>query len=434
MANEYISFSEKAHPIEGYDVVVCGGGPSGFIAAIAAARRGMKVALIEKYGFLGGMATAGFVDPISRFFLHGEQVIGGIAWEFVENLVKLGGAIIEKPSGNIGFNPELYKLCAQRMVLQAGVTLYLHAEVISSITDNNTLNYVVIHTKQGNLAIGGKIFIDCTGDADVAWMMGAPFQIKSQILQPASLCFMIGNIDTDKLPLRHHSFENINMQDPELRNMLLDLKNHGEPLPNFGGPWYCTMLQKGYLIVNITRFNGDMTDEQTATKAECQLHEDVQTFLNILRTHTDAFKNACLLSTATQVGVRETRRIKGMHILTGEEYLSGLHFEDSIARGCHPVDIHKGNDDKQNCNFLKKAGYVPYRSLVIDGYPNLLIAGRSISTDEIASASLRVQASCMQIGQAAGEAATLSVEDNCDAPHIDISKLRERMINTGNYI
>ena len=427
MTNNNLNSSEE----DLFDVVVCGGGPAGMIAATTAARAGFKVALIERYGFLGGMATAGLVDPISRFYLHGEKVIGGIPWEFVDNLVKLGGAEVETPAGNVSFHPEYYKLCAQRMVLQAGVYLFLHATIVNVETNIHQISSVVIHTKQGDYAIKGRYIIDCTGDADVAWMAGAKFQKKSEALQPASLCFMIGNVDTNKLPLRKHTYENVNMQDPDLRQMLFNLSNKGVKVPQFGGPWYCSMIENGYLIVNITRYNGDMTDIKESTRAECQLREDVFYFVDILRNNTEAFKNACLLTTASQVGVRETRRICGDYILTGDEYLDGKHFTDSIARGCHPIDIHRGKDDEQTCHFIQKAGFVPYRCLYSDDFTNLLVAGRCISTDETASASLRVQASCMQLGQAAGTAASVCLKDKCSVQKVDTQKIRNTMIETG---
>ena len=156
-------------PLAGkYDVVVIGGGPAGFIAAISAARQGARTALVEKYGFLGGMATAGYVAPISVFAKDNELVIGGIPWEFVKRLESMGGAFIEWPKANIDFDIELYKLCCQRMVLEAGVELYMHSSLVGCEMDGKTVSSIIIENKNGLETLEAGRYIDCTGDADLA--------------------------------------------------------------------------------------------------------------------------------------------------------------------------------------------------------------------------------------------------------------------------
>ncbi len=425
-----VTISVNAPVTAEYDVVVCGGGPAGFIAAIAAARGGAKTALVEQYGFLGGMATAGMVSPISRFNFDGRRVIGGIPWEFVERMEKEGGALEENPPGNISYVPEIYKLTAQRMVLESGVTLYLHSYLTGCVCENGKVSHIVLHTKKGAQALAAKYVIDCTGDADLAWMAGVPMQPTDGRFQPASLCFCIGGVDTTKMPLAHHNLDKENMHDLELQKILHDLEKT-EDVPMFGGPWYCSIVEEGYLVVNMTRIEVDMTDNLEATKAECVLHENVHQMVKLLREHVPAFKNAFLISTATQTGVRETRRIKGVHTLTGEEYLEGIDFPDAISRGCHPVDIHHGEDTGQRCQFLKHAAYVPYRTLIAPGFPNLLVAGRCFSADAVASASVRVQASVMGLGQAAGVSAALCLRDGRSVSDVDVKELREKLIGMG---
>ena len=223
-----------------YDVVVVGGGPAGFIAAIAAARqlngqnasaatdpkevsdtqntmapntatttqgqaKRARVALIERYGFLGGMATMGYVAPLSVFAfvdkekdpLHGELVIGGIPWEFVQRLEQMGGAFIEWPKANVDFDIELYKLLTQRMVLEAGVDLYLHSSLIGCELAGNAIEKVFIENKNGLESLEAKRFIDTTGDGDLAWMAGVPMQDNPDgDLQPSSFCFVLSGVDT----------------------------------------------------------------------------------------------------------------------------------------------------------------------------------------------------------------------------------------------
>jgi hypothetical protein len=413
-----------------YDVVVCGGGPAGFIAAIAAARGGARTALIERYGFLGGMATAGLVAPISVFNYNGRRMIGGIPWEFIERLIEIEGAEEEKPLGNISFAPEKYKLIAQRMVLEAGVSLYFHSYLSGCKKSENNLTHIFIENKNGTEAITAKYFIDCTGDADLALAAEVPMQPASASLQPASLIFMLDGVDTDALPMIRHSQQGVNYHDLNIRNILENLGKTQE-IPLFGGPWYCGVLMKGVVLLNMTRIYADMADNRQATDTECRLREDVFTFVGLLKDHVPAFKDACLVTTATQTGIRETRRIKGFHTLTGNEYINATDFPDAVSRGCHPVDIHASENNKQRCEFLKDAAFIPYRCLIAPDFPNLLVAGRAFSADGVASASVRVQASVMGLGQAAGVAAALCVQDGLDVSKVNTAKLRDILILYG---
>ena len=172
MNKETIQLKKEVVVADHYDVVVCGGGPAGFIAAIAAARSGARTALVEQYGFLGGMATSSYVAPLSVFVYNDELVVGGIPWEFVNRLQDMGGGYIEKPLGNVAFDPEVYKLCCQRMVLEAGVELYLHSYLSGCTVQDNVITHIHIENKSGTQALAAKVFIDATGDGDLAYMAG----------------------------------------------------------------------------------------------------------------------------------------------------------------------------------------------------------------------------------------------------------------------
>ena len=429
-ASETIMQTREIPVIADYDVVVCGGGPSGFIAAIAAARGGARTALIERHGFLGGMATASLVAPISVFNYNDRRVIDGIPWEFIQRLIDIGGAREEKPIGNITFSPEKYKLIAQRMVLEAGVSLYFHSYLTGCKKSGNRLTHIIIDNKNGTEAIAAKYFIDCTGDADLSFQAGVPMQPMRSELQPASLIFMLGGVDTDALPMIRHSKQGVNYHDLAIRKVLEEIGKKTK-LPLFGGPWYCGVLDNGLVLVNMTRTYANMADNRQATNTECLLREDVFTFLEILKEYAPAFKDAFLVMTAPQTGTRETRRIQGVYTLGGQEYIEARDFPDAISRGCHPVDIHSSGSTNQRCEFLKDAAFVPYRCLIAEDFPNLLVGGRAFSADGISSASVRVQASVMGLGQAAGAAAALCLKSGRNVSDVDIAALRNTLIKYG---
>ena len=418
-----------------YDVVVLGAGPAGVFAAIAAAREGAKVALVERFGFLGGMATAGLVMPLSVFTYQNKRVIGGIPWQFLERLEAMGGGYIEKPLGNVAFDPELYKLCMQRMVLEAGVELYMNSYLTGAqVANNGAIECVVIENKNGSEALESKVFIDCTGDADLAAMAGVEMQpMNGEPLQPLSTYFILAGVDTSSpivFEAMHHNKQGENCHCLPIRNYLLDNAERLN-IPEFGGPWFCTTLHEGCVGVNMTRTAADACDNRDYTAAECRLREDVYRMAAILRENFAEFKDCYVASVATQAGIRETRRIKGVHTMTAEEYMSGYKYEDSISRGAHPIDIHATKGSSQVTHFLEQAAYVPYRALIAENFPNLLVAGRCISADRKAFASMRVQASCMGTGQAAGVAAAMAAKGSCAVQDVDTAALVARLKDIG---
>ena len=426
---------EKNIPVVGrYDVVVCGGGPAGFIAAIAAARKGASVALVEQYGFLGGMATTSYVAPLSVFTYKGRKVIGGIPWEFIERLEELGGGLIEKPLGNVAFDPELYKLLCQRMVLEAGVKLYLHSYLSGCVCGDGRISQVIIENKSGSQALEATVFIDCTGDADLAYMAGVPMQDKSgRPLQPMSSYFILNGVDTDSPMVReamHHNKQGENCYCLPMRKKMLELQEELD-IPDFGGPWYCTTLHDGCVAVNVTRVSADACDAEQLSAAECSLREDCFRMAGIFRKLFPEFRNCYVASVAVNGGVRETRNIKGMHVISAQEYLNAFHYEDSISRGAHPIDIHASKGASQSVTFLEEPAYVPYRALIAEGFPNLLVAGRCLSADRVAFASLRVQASCMGSGQAAGVAAALASASGVAVQDVDVPSLVAELKDMG---
>lgn len=419
-----------------YDVVVCGGGPAGFIAAIAAARNGAKTALIEKSAYLGGMATAGLVSPISEFNKNGRRIIGGIPWEFAEKLAELGGADLSYPIGNVPYDPELYKLAAQRLLLESGAEPFLGCTLCGCTVAENRIESVEVSTKSGNFTIIGRVFIDATGDAELSLRSGAPFQSQPEAaaLQPATLCFRLSNVDTDRLEsieFREHGTKYANAR---IRSVLTALKEQGVDVPNFGGPWFHWAMRDGIVTVNMTRSPVDPADVRENSRMECRLREDAFRFAALLKAHIPEFKDSYIVQTAAQAGWRESRRIQGIHTLTGEEFLSHEVFPDTVALGAHPVDVHRAADSRQDVTFLQQEGCVPYRSLVMADFPNLIVAGRCISADRAAFASIRVQACAMAIGQAAGTAAAMSHAENIPVNALDGTRLRSTLAQQGAIV
>jgi hypothetical protein len=424
----------KNAPIVGeYDVVVCGGGPAGFIAAIAAARNGARTALVERYGFLGGMATMGYVNPVSVFTYNDSQVVGGIPWEFVQKLENMGGGFIEKPLGNVAFEQEHYKLLAQRMTLEAGVDLYMHSYLSSCVMDGGRISQVIIENKNGTEALSSKVFIDCTGDGDLAALASVEMQPdEGAPLQPLSSYFILGGVDLDTPMMQEaicHNKQGENCHCLPVREKLLERKEE-LGIPEFGGPWFCRTGQDGVVTVNMTRTAGNAIDNRDFVRAECVLREDAFRMAALLKDNFEEFKDSYLIAVSVQGGIRETRRIKGVHTITADEYVTAYHYHDSIARGAHPIDIHVASGPAQNITFLKTPAYVPYRALIAPTHSNLIVAGRCLSADKKAFASLRVQASCMDMGQAAGTAAAMAAISGLPVQEVNtellVTKLREQ--------
>ena len=418
-----LTIQKQAEVVGHYQVAVCGGGPSGLIAAIAAARSGASVALIERYGYLGGMATAGTVAPISEFMHEGELISGGIPLEFAE---QIAGGKMCAPRGNFVFHPEAYKLTAQRMVLEAGVELFLHAYVTDCVMEDGKITHIVFESKSGTQALAADYVIDATGDGDVAFRAGVPMQDYNTPLQPATMYFALRGVDTSGFKGYYPCEAGSSL--PEIRALLTE---RCPDAPQMGGPWCFAGMGEGTAVINMSRTALNWLDERDATRAECTLREDIETLVSLLRKHVPAFKNAELMMTAPQVGIRETRHIKGVHVLNGEEYLRGEHFADAVARCAHPIDIHSTKDNTQSVTYMKQAAYLPYRSIIAEGFPNLLVPSRCFSANRQAFASARVQVGVMGLGQAAGVAAAQCAEDGRGVQQADIGRLRATLMDWG---
>ena len=424
----------KSIPVVGkYDVVVCGGGPSGWVAATAAARSGRRTALIERFGFLGGAQTACFVVPISGFFKNGERVVGGIAWEYVERLIADGAAQVEMPKGHVSVDTEYCKLESQRMVLEAGVDMYTNSYISGAVREGSRISAVYFENKNGTEALEGSYFVDATGDGDLCAAAGVPMIVPTSP-QPLSFCFELSGVDVTTPLLRdcihHNGYGGKPSCNAVIHDYLDSLYREGKA-PMFGGPWFNTLLNGDRLIVNVTRNPASVLDNRAYAKAECAMREDIFRIVEILREKFPEFRNCVISGTPANAGVREGRHLIGLHCLTGDEVLSAVNFPDSIARVSHPMDVHRITDTEQTLVQLAKAGYVPYRSLVSADCDNLTVGGRIFSADDMAHATARVQATAMAIGEAAGRAAALCAADGTPVQQLDTELLRRTLLENG---
>ena len=407
-----------------YDCIVCGGGCAGFVAAISAARAGLRTALIERYGFLGGTATAGYVVPISGFYFKGERVVGGIAWEFVKRLEEQGAALVELPKGHVSVHPENYKVVAEQMVEESGVELYTNTTLIDSMTEGKNVTHVVLHDKSGTYALTAKTFIDATGDGDLAYMAGAPMRsADSGTMQPISLCFVIENVDatTDLLKncIHHNGRDAKQSVNTVIREYLLSCPD----APQFGGPWFNTLLLGKSLAVNVTRAGCDATDPRAFAAAERKLRRDMFAILDLLRAKFPEFKDCAVVSSAINAGIRETRHLIGKGTATLQSFLDGTTYACPAAHSAHPMDIHDPKSAGQQLIRLENNAYLPCDALVCEQLDNLIVAGRCLSAEAAPYASLRVQATLMSTGEAAGLMAKLSRETSRPVHDLEESKL-----------
>ena len=437
-----------------FDVVVAGGGPAGINAAIASGRAGAKTLLIERYGFLGGMSTIALVYPWMTFHtISGKQVIKGIAQELVERLMDIGGSPGHLRD-TVGFtysvtpyHPEKYKLLALDMLEEAGVEVLVHSFVDQVETEGNLITALNLTTKSGPIRVFAKRFIDTTGDADVAYLSGAPC-LKGRDLdhktQPMTMKFRMRGVNLEKVkesmkahPNNFYKKTPIELLDEipltGVQGFYKEWNESGVPINRdqvlfFAGP------EDDEVLVNCTRVQGlDGTDVFDLSAGEKEGRKQVLMMAEFLQQKIPGFEKASISAVGTQIGIRETRRIDGQYVLTIADVVEGRKFEDTIALSGYPIDIHDPSGKGVQAKDIEGDGSygIPYRCLVPKKMDNLLVAGRCISTTHEALATTRLTPSAMATGQAAGTAAALSITDHVAPKDINITKLRKHLTDNG---
>jgi len=432
------------------DVVVVGGGPAGINAALASGRLGAKTILIERYGFLGGMSTAALVYPWMTFHTEkGEQVIRGIAQEIVERLQARGGSPGHLRD-TVGFvhtvtpyHPEIYKLLAVEMLKEAGVKLLVHSFVDSLEKDGERITAVQITGKSGRIQVKGKMFVDTTGDADLAYLACAP-TLKGRgsdgRTQPMTMKFRMRGVELELVKqymLAHPEEFYHKTPIAELPGLPLtgvqgfypQWKASGVPI-NRDQVLFFTGPEKDEVLINCTRVQGlDGTDVEDLTAAEEEGRRQVFMMSEFLRKSIPGFAHASISAVGAQIGIRETRRIDGEYSLTIEDVVQGRRFPDVIARSGYPVDIHDPSGKGVIAADIEGDGAydIPYRCLLPKSIDNLLAAGRCISTTHEALATTRLTPSCMATGQAAGTAAALACKHDTIPRVLEVPLLQETL-------
>ena len=401
-----------------YDVVVAGGGISGCMAAVAAAREGAKTLIIERFGALGGMSTLGLVQPITTWGLKGEYVIGGTGRRFLTRLAEIS-PYASTPVTTYGptCDTEYLKIELERLCFENDVHILYYGWIRDVIKDgNDRISKVIVLTKEGDLEIEGKVFIDGTGDGDICAMTGVPYEDLAGTVgqQGMTLMMVVSGIDFEKCLPVDKMKEIYDKHAVSCRTVCI-----------FPHP------RKGSAYFNMTEVYG-MSGIKAAdlTNATLQCRRQAWDILKVFKELLPGFENAYIEQTAPVIGVRETRRIKGLYILNQEDVLSGRNLEDRIARASCPVDIHSQNDGQAVYYTLKKSYSIPYRSLVTREISNLIVTGRCISTDQSAHSSVRRMAPGFATGEAAGVAASMALRTK-DVREVSIPDLQNRLRDLG---
>jgi glycine/D-amino acid oxidase-like deaminating enzyme len=408
------------------DVLVVGAGSAGATAAIAAARTGARTLLVDRFGFLGGTSTA-VLDTFYAFYTPGEEpkkVVAGIPDDVVGRLVERGMAF-ERPNTygagtGITYDPESLKRVWDELADEAGVRRLLHAFAFAVEVQGARVTSVDVAAKGGVRRIHARVVVDASGDADICALAGAPYEAPGDDVQSLSTVFRVGNVDVTKAQA---------VPKEELWALMRAARDSGDyALTRIEGSVHRTP-HEGVMMALMTRVRRvDATDPDQLAAAEREGRRQAHEYFRFLRERVPGYERAVLLSTSPAIGVRESRRILGEHVLTAEEILAATQFDDQIARCGAPIEEHHAGDDTRWVYLEPGATYgIPYRSLQPRGIDNVLVAGRCFAATHDAHASARSMGTCMAMGQAAGTAAALAAEPK----RLDAAALRARLREDG---
>lgn len=449
-----MQYSKNIEIREKYDLVVCGGGFSGFAAAYSAARESLNVILIERTGSLGGVGTNGLVNHIlGERYLDGKEVktcVGGLFAQMEKELLKMDGATDIKdidmelpPQGwyaglGIGliFDKEKMKLLLEEMLLRVGVKILYMTDIVDVFKNENEIKGVIVHNKSGLYGIEGKYFVDATGDADICTMAGLKTRKGDDEggMAAASLEMHLENVDWEELTEYMRS-----TKDVRFRTLINELKEKG--IWKFPYEIFISVMltKKDTFMINTIRQVG--IDGTSADSLSCGIidgrRENFELF-EIAKKHFPGFRNARVRDIAPVIGIRETNRILGEYTLTVEDLITGKDFSDSIALSGYGWDMPnpKKPSDQPFHAVVRKSPItqIPYGSLLPQGINNLITVGRCISVEREVLGPVRVMGPCIAMGEAAGIATALAFEENKSYNKVDTNALREKIVANGGFV
>lgn len=433
------TYQESARTLPGmgeYDVLVVGGGPAGIGAALAAARNGMKTLVVEQHNSFGGVGGAGGHGYmcLCNAWASREQVVGGIAWELLERIHREGYGDLHP--GNAFYDFEWYKFMIERMFQEAGVDFLYHTFFCETIMDGTTAVGAIIQNKTGRQAVWAKRLIDCTGDGDVAAAAGCAYEQGRPgdgKCQPVTLMFTVGGVNWEDVKAWRSSYG--------MDNVWAQAQKNGDMEPfqkKIMGFWW-NSTQPSYVGMNFTHITGiDSTKAEDLTRATVEGRRQAYHMIPVFRKYVPGMEKCYLISTGSTIGLRESRRILGEHVLTEDEIKNECRFNDAICYGAFFIDIRaldEGGMEKTTWRPHQNFRYqIPYRSLVPRDREHLLVAGRCISVTHVGLGSVRVMSQCTATGEAAGTAAALSVQADVPPRRIDVAQLQHSLREAGGII
>lgn len=415
-----------------FDLIVAGGGFAGAVSAITAARKGLSVLLVERYNAMGGAALHALVTPFMRYWDKRQKdktpddtkgyLCGSVFLEIVREMQAILGE-----NNDTRFDEEVLKLVLNRMAVSAGVTLLYNSVVTEAVTANGEISSVKVYTKGGTMEFSADYYIDATGDGELSALAGCDFQLgreSDSLCQPMTLSFRMGGVD----------MEQYSIDKPNMNPLYGEWKKAGKIKNPREDILIFLNYNQGVLHFNTTRVvKKSPIDGFEVTAAEIEAREQVFEMLHFLKSNFKAFANARILSTAVQIGIRESRKIIGEYVLTGEDCLSLARFEDAVAVSNYDIDIHNPEGSGTSHHYFAEGEWfeIPYRCLVPKGMKNLLVAGRCVSASHEAQASLRIMPYCAQLGQAAGNAVFVAKSQGKPTAEIPVAALQEILRKEG---
>lgn len=442
------------------DVAIIGGGSAGTIAAIACARNGVKTLLVEKNGYLGGSLTAAGVGPMMSFHAGETQVVKGIADELVERM-KASGYSLGHMEDFVGycssitpFDAEGLKYTLETMAQEAGVILLYHTTLTGCTVEDKIIKSVQLHSKNGFFDVEADVFLDCTADADLSVLCGIETTYgreSDHLAQPMTMNIKVANVDRNQLiryvkthtddvlstiPFeRLHLIERTGLQGAY--SLITKAKKQGKFDIDRDMVLCFETNTQGEFILNMSRVTKKSAiDPFELTAAEIEGRKQARQIVAFMKENIPGFEHCHLLSTGPNIGIRESRKIKGQFTLRAEDLVSNRMFDDAIAMGGYPIDIHSPDGSSMKHQHLKKGSWyaVPYRSLVTNEIDNLIVAGRCISATHEACAAIRVTPIVMAVGQAAGTAAAQCIHNNEKASTLNTEQLIETLKSQGQFL